>query len=311
MNKIKQTLDNNKFYDCRINYKCMNSIMGNINSYMAILSISPFFNNLFNTTKSDHVVENNRHINSYNINFTFTEISLLICINLMSDKTYSLDNCDAIDLLNAVLYLQLDKDHLMTIIKGLLHKILKSDDYNEHRYIICSVCASGVDDNIKKNFLARTLYLLQEDDKEDLVKLYGCYMHEHVFSNITAINNNKMIISWNKNGTKKISYMGIDFITYTTESTFENLETAFWLTCKQNTIDKVLKANIYLAVYNGYDDVIYNKINGVYNRYQTNTNNNVHQLLDIPYKNSKDRYGTVIEGIFDDLMVYEFIIMFE
>ena len=194
MELLQLKLSDNKFYDCKINYNCIDA-NGSINVHMIILDTSPLFHSLFKHTTGKPILDNKRYINAYTIKFPFTKQSLLICIDLLYEKNIDLINCehntnyenycdiDSVDIFNAISHFELEEQYVALIGKLLYKKIKILEDYNEIRYIMCSVCESNMDTKNKKTFLIKTIYLLDDEDKDELNNVYPQFAPTNICNN--------------------------------------------------------------------------------------------------------------------------------
>src|SRR5579885_648826 len=149
-------MQRDKFPDCIIKYESLDHI-GEIKCHRIILSQSGYFNKLFEYEQPDIEICDlpKKHcFHIYKIKIPILEGSLLKCIEILyKEKKYSLEY--DIDTIDAISFLILDNKILINSLENIVHKILKSKDYNEKINLIKQICQNiNIDIKYKKGVLS-------------------------------------------------------------------------------------------------------------------------------------------------------------
>ncbi|CAF1371498.1 unnamed protein product, partial [Didymodactylos carnosus] len=183
--------------DCKLICTCLieqgtKSSSISILCHRAVLVMSEYFQTYFKYNQPESLFDDEQqaYINVYKCTFECREETLRFCIDLLY-QTLSLagngqmeinfDNLE--DILNMMMFLCLSKYYFQIILIPLLKKMLNEQEqssvYGEHKRLLCQIVRSSFDKSIKKNFLRRTLCLLNDDDRTDLLEY--CFI-EHIYS---------------------------------------------------------------------------------------------------------------------------------
>ena len=133
--------------------------------------------------------------------------------------------------------------------------------------------------------------------------MYSKYIPTHIFSNGITNKINEIIISGNIKTNTKISYKNLIFTSHVSNTIHNDQKLGFWLTCNYaHTEKQLIKKNIYLKIFNGYDTSSFYVIS-------LSHNNDSQNII------KKETFGKEIckkdiDMLFNKLIVYEFIIEF-
>ena len=177
------------YWDCKINYECIDNI-GIFYGHRFKLASCSYFETFFKWNKPQfELFEDNYYVNVYNMKFDFYENTLLFCIDQICGYfTTKIMNYE--DALNAFLFLNLDKK-INDLLDTILNNIFSNDNnYDNIKNTINYIYKSDINIDIKKAFLARTLYLLNNNDKI----IYQDLKPELIFGNNYNDNNDIFIV---------------------------------------------------------------------------------------------------------------------
>lgn len=185
--------------DCRILYKTEHNYI-TIDMHMAVLSKSAYFDALFRWKESTPIKVNMMYLNQYTVEIPFDYSLMDFCIKMMYNPLIindfkQIDIELYSDLLDIVDFLQLDNTFYANIIEMFL-EIIDEDEKIVFK-IVQSVCNSNIDVNKKKIFVARTFYLLTDEEKSSIDKEY---IHEHIYSGKSYIDEKGNIVVVKYNG---------------------------------------------------------------------------------------------------------------
>lgn len=237
-NDIYSILNKKLFCDCIIKYECVDD-SGEFKSHRILLATLPYFLSLFQLTniqkeklKPDDIEE-----------FYIINIKLL-CLKKtflrVMEELYNNESdikCDATDLLNLMYFLGINDEKINKYICSFMVKLNQEANYQEKVNMISKFCnISSISNDIKKNFIARFYYVLNDEDSKQFHEEFIEIFPENYFKNKTFIEDKKIFISninvsrlMFHNSIKEIIYNGIKFETYATFSDQYESSFGFWI----------------------------------------------------------------------------------
>lgn len=310
----------NKFHDCIINYNCSDK-NGTLTMHRIILSKSKYFEKLFEHTEATCCKIDKSYLNSYDVKLPFTDKSLLFCtdylyhIDDISKSCYLLnyEDVDYHDLIRAILFFGLN-ELIKKVVKELLKILLVKDnesiiDNQEVFNTIELICNNDIDISIKKAFIARTMYLLDDINKQIILDKYKEYIPEHIYRG-KSFSDDKMIVICSDD--KTLVYNDLEF-KIRSRNLYQDDETEFRVVgnIKSNENGVSMKSLKY-KIMGSIQLIIYDGISEKNKKFHKHYGDDKY-IYEFPNKQIDDtfdteKYNTYFPKLFNNLMAYEIII---